>query len=151
MDISRRAVLLAAAAAPIGVVTACGGDDSGPPPPEDLDQQARESAAQSELELIAAYRAAAASNPGRAVELEFLAGQHEQHLPALYPNGDGPVPASPVGQAPGLSALRKLEQAAAKQRTSAAVSAADVALIATLARIAASESGHAAYLARTGA
>ena len=150
MKISRRAVLVAAAVAPVGIAAGCSTDNEGSSVPEDVNDQARQSAAQSELELIAAYRAAADENPGRAEELEFIANQHDEHLSALYPNDQKPTPIPTPSQAPGLSALRKLEREAAKQRTSAAVSATDADLVATLSRIAASESGHAAYLTRTG-
>ena len=145
MDISRRALLLAAASTPI-VVAGCSTDTDTPEAPKSPDDAARTATANSEVELIAAYRAAAAAEPGKAATYDFLAKQHEEHLASVFPDDGQPTVPAPSGTTLNRKALRQLEQQAARQRTEAAITAEDTALVELLARIAASEAGHAAYL-----
>ena len=146
MDISRRVLLLAAASTPI-VAVGCSNAADDPEAPQDPDSAARTSTAQSELELIAAYRtAAAAAEPAAADTYEFLAAQHEEHLAAIFPEDGQPQVPSPSGTVLNHKSLRQLEKQAARQRTEAAITAEDTGLVELLARIAASEAGHAAYL-----
>ncbi len=145
MDISRRVLLLAAASTPF-VAAGCSNAADNSEAPQDPDSAARTSTAQSELELIAAYRAAAAAEPAAAVTYEFLAAQHEEHLSAIFPEDGQPQVPSPSGTVLSRKSLRQLEKQAARQRTEAAITAEDTSLVELLARIAASEASHAAYL-----
>lgn len=151
MHISRRGLILAAAGSAVAfTAAACSSQELGPvETPEGPDDRARRTAAESEAVLIAAYRAAASASPAAADRLNYLADQHQQHLAALYPDGGAPTPAGSPGRAD-TRRLIKLERAAARQRTEAAAAAQDGALVVLLARIAASESGHAAYLQGAG-
>ncbi len=92
------------------------------------------------------YSSGAAAEPGKAATYDFLARQHEEHLAAVFPEDGQPTVPSPGGDVRNRKALRQLEQQAARQRTEAAINAEDTALVELLARIAASEAGHAAYL-----
>jgi hypothetical protein len=148
MDISRRGLLLAAAGS--AALTAAGCSAAAPPdpqaPPETPDDRARRSAADSELALIAAYRSGAKGG-AEADRYAFFAAQHEKHLAALYPVDTPPAPAPAPGGAPAAARMRRMESAAARQRTQACLEAEDGSLIELLAKIAASEAGHAASLA----
>lgn len=119
----------------------------------DPDDEVRATVAASELQLIAAYTAAIAAVPALGTRLRPLLDQHSQHLTAVSDGLDLPseapsVSAPPAAQngAAAVRALRRLEAAAARQRTDACVAAADDDLAVLLGRIAASESGHVAAL-----
>ncbi len=150
MPISRRTLLLAVAGSAAATAAGCSAESLPVLDTESPDDVTRRSVAESEAALIAAYRAAAAET-AEGARWEFLAGQHVQHLAALYP-GDTSATASPSTAAapPGRKALRRMEARAARQRTDAAVAAQDAELAQLLARIATAEAGHAAYLSAAG-
>lgn len=151
MHISRRGFILAVGGSTVAfTAVGCSSQAEGPvAAPEGPDDRARRTAAESEAQLIAAYRSAASASPAAADRLNYLADQHQQHVAALYPDGAAPSPTGSPGRVDSRR-LAKMERAAARQRTEAASIAEDGALVVLLARIAASESGHAAYLQGAG-
>lgn len=105
----------------------------------------RSAAAQSELDLLAAYAAAVAAHPKLVAQLAPFQAAHREHLVAM--TGD-PAPdlGSPLPLDRGVKATRRwlagLELAAAEDRSGQAGAARDPELVTTLALIAASESQH---------
>jgi len=147
--VSRRAVLggLAGGLA-VASVAGCSGPIAtfGAPDPDDA---ALRLTAASERNLIAAYEAAIVAIPTLASDLNPIAEQHRQHLAALGdvespPSGSETFPAE--DRTGTLKALRMMERAAAKERSTAAVAIAAPAFVEIVTRIGASEAGHAAYL-----
>jgi hypothetical protein len=147
MSIPRRALLVAAAGSALLGATGCAAQSLPIVAAESPDDRTRRQTAVAEAALVERYRAAAAGDRRLAGQLEYFARQHEQHLAALYPDGvPDDIVAPGGGDAVASPAqLRRLESAAARQRTAAAVAAEDAGLVELLARLAASESGHAAY------
>lgn len=148
IQVTRRTVLSAIGGGIAVAVSGCTGpiaSISG----ENPDDAAKHLTARSESELIASYDAVIAAIPSLSQELSPIRDQHKQHLSAL-----GESPATAVSPAAietasrdtALKALRMLEKQAASRRTMAALTVGAGDLVSLLARIGASEAGHAAFL-----
>lgn len=148
--LGRRTALGLGAGAAAWLLTGC---SSAPIPfiASDPDDDVRRSVAESERRLLAAYDAVLAALPALAPRLKVLRAQHADHLaamgdlPADSP-GATPSPTVPPNRPAALRTLRRLESQAARQRTDAAVAASETDLVEVLARIAASEASHVAFL-----
>ena len=162
---SRRAVLVgsagavAAGALTAGALTGCSTPAAPPPPPPpDPDDALRTAATTREQELLVAYDAALAADPGLAPVLAPVRAHHEEHLAALLASAPPPsgrpssrpaaTPAATPTPAPSatgpvsLAALAATERAAAARHADDAVNARDRSLAALLASLSASEQSH---------
>ena len=166
---SRRAVLLGGAGVVVsgalaaGAVAGCSTPPAPPPPPApDPDDALRAVAATRERDLLLAYDAALAADPGLTPTLTPVRAHHEEHLAALVasaplPSGrppptpaPAPPPTPPATPTPAASAVGPVSLAAlvAAERTAAARHADDAAnardrgLAALLAMLSASEQSH---------
>lgn len=148
--VTRRLLLGGTAAGLIVGAAGCSGSSLPLISAPDPDDEVRLGVARSEQALIAAYDAAIAATPAAAEQLRTFRDQHQAHFTAvsegLDPAALTPASASPGRSATGLRGLRRMEVAAARQRIEACTAATAGDLAELLARIAASESGHAAAL-----
>ncbi len=151
--LTRRLALGLGAGTAAWLMTGCSGGSIPFIAPADPDDEVRQAVAVSEQELLAAYDAVIAALPALGPRLKPLRAQHAEHLAAMAPTdvaSASPAPGGSPSVAPNrpaaLRTLRRLESRAVRQRTNAAVQAADSELVEVLARIAASEAAHVAFL-----
>ena len=152
--VTRRLVLGGTAAGLIVGIAGCSGSSLPLISAPDPDDEVRLGVARSEQALVAAYDAAIAATPAAADQLRTFRDQHQAHFtavsegldPAALTPASSPASASPGKSPTGLRGLRRMEVAAARQRIEACTAATAGDLAELLARIAASESGHAAAL-----
>jgi len=146
---SRRGVLRAAAGAPIVLLVACSNDAESQP--TDADDSVRSEVANNEQQLISRYDATIAAYPALASKLTPLRDQHAQHLSAMGTqpaSNDGNSPTVGKTSAAAVAELTAAERRASTERVKSSGQAAGADLIWNLALIAASESQHAAVLAK---
>lgn len=147
-----RRTFLAMGAGALGLV----GCTSGPGSPQgeaatpasqgspDSDADLRSTAAQTEVSLILAYRAAMAAAPDHAVELRTFLAHHGEHLARMAPGRLVPDASdADHRRPPAVGDLARMEDRARKQHVTACDAARDPALARELCLMGASEAQHA--------